>query len=212
MDAVLFFDVTDEEILGPAGTAPERSRAAPTTTPPRWPPGSRPTASRPRRCSHWYEQRGGVPPHPGRRHGRRDRRDECAQALGGSMITLKSPREIEIMARAGRIVAGTLALMREIVRPGHDDRGSRRGRRARSSAATTAPRRRSRASTAFPRRSAPRSTTRSCTAFPSAERVLAEGQHRERRRGRAARGSPRRLGHHHSGGRDHAGGGAAAGR
>jgi methionyl aminopeptidase len=34
------------------------------------------------------------------------------------MITLKSAREIEIMARAGRIVAGTLDLMREIVRPG----------------------------------------------------------------------------------------------
>ncbi|CAN5810601.1 type I methionyl aminopeptidase [soil metagenome] len=34
------------------------------------------------------------------------------------MITLKSSREIEIMARAGCIVAGTLALMREIVRPG----------------------------------------------------------------------------------------------
>ncbi len=34
------------------------------------------------------------------------------------MITLKSGREIEIMANAGRIVAGTLALMREIVRPG----------------------------------------------------------------------------------------------
>jgi len=34
------------------------------------------------------------------------------------MITLKSSREIEIMARAGRIVAGTLALMREIVGPG----------------------------------------------------------------------------------------------
>ena len=34
------------------------------------------------------------------------------------MITLKSAREIEIMARAGRIVAGTLALMRDIVRPG----------------------------------------------------------------------------------------------
>ena len=34
------------------------------------------------------------------------------------MITLKSSREIEIMARAGRIVAGTLTLMREIVRPG----------------------------------------------------------------------------------------------
>ena len=34
------------------------------------------------------------------------------------MITLKSVREIEIMARAGRIVAGTLDLMRRIVRPG----------------------------------------------------------------------------------------------
>jgi methionyl aminopeptidase len=34
------------------------------------------------------------------------------------MITLKSPREIDAMARAGRIVAGTLALMRSIVRPG----------------------------------------------------------------------------------------------
>jgi len=34
------------------------------------------------------------------------------------MVTLKSPREIETMARAGRIVGGTLALMRELVRPG----------------------------------------------------------------------------------------------
>jgi methionyl aminopeptidase len=34
------------------------------------------------------------------------------------MITLKSSREIEIMARAGRIVAGTLALMGRIIRPG----------------------------------------------------------------------------------------------
>jgi methionyl aminopeptidase len=34
------------------------------------------------------------------------------------MVTLKSPREVDIMARAGRIVAGTLALMRTMVRPG----------------------------------------------------------------------------------------------
>jgi len=34
------------------------------------------------------------------------------------MVTLKSPREVEIMARAGRIVAGTLALMGEILRAG----------------------------------------------------------------------------------------------
>jgi methionyl aminopeptidase len=35
-----------------------------------------------------------------------------------SMITLKSPREIDIMSRAGRIVAATLARIREILRPG----------------------------------------------------------------------------------------------
>ncbi|HRP08269.1 MAG TPA: type I methionyl aminopeptidase, partial [Gemmatimonadales bacterium] len=34
------------------------------------------------------------------------------------MITLKSPREIEVMRRAGRIVHDTLALMAEIVSPG----------------------------------------------------------------------------------------------
>jgi methionyl aminopeptidase len=34
------------------------------------------------------------------------------------VITLKSPREIEIMSRAGRIVAGTLSRIREIIAPG----------------------------------------------------------------------------------------------
>ena len=34
------------------------------------------------------------------------------------MITLKSPREIEVMGRAGRIVAGVLAKMAGLVRPG----------------------------------------------------------------------------------------------
>jgi methionyl aminopeptidase len=34
------------------------------------------------------------------------------------MITLKSPREVDIMARAGEIVGGTLALMRSLVKPG----------------------------------------------------------------------------------------------
>lgn len=34
------------------------------------------------------------------------------------MITLKSAREVEVMARAGAIVAGVHALMREIIRPG----------------------------------------------------------------------------------------------
>ena len=35
-----------------------------------------------------------------------------------SVITLKSPREIDIMGRAGRIVAGTLARIREVLQPG----------------------------------------------------------------------------------------------
>jgi methionyl aminopeptidase len=34
------------------------------------------------------------------------------------MITIKSLREIDIMARAGRIVAGVHALMRDLIRPG----------------------------------------------------------------------------------------------
>ena len=34
------------------------------------------------------------------------------------MITIKSAREIETMAQAGRIVGETLRLMREMVRPG----------------------------------------------------------------------------------------------
>jgi methionyl aminopeptidase len=34
------------------------------------------------------------------------------------MVTLKSPREVDIMAHAGRIVGGTLALMQTLVRPG----------------------------------------------------------------------------------------------
>jgi len=34
------------------------------------------------------------------------------------MITIKSPREVETMARAGRIVAGVLAMMGELVRAG----------------------------------------------------------------------------------------------
>src|SRR5262245_23618713 len=34
------------------------------------------------------------------------------------MVTLKSPREIDTMEQAGRIAAATLALVRELVRPG----------------------------------------------------------------------------------------------
>src|SRR5205814_4783271 len=50
------------------------------------------------------------------RHDRGDR--DRDQALHRAMITLKSPREIETMAAAGRIVAETLALVRRHIRPG----------------------------------------------------------------------------------------------
>jgi methionyl aminopeptidase len=39
-------------------------------------------------------------------------------AGSATMITLKSPREIDVMARAGRIVGETLARLRSLVRPG----------------------------------------------------------------------------------------------
>src|SRR5439155_771024 len=49
-------------------------------------------------------------------HDRGDR--DRDQALHRAMITLKSPREIETRAAAGRIVAETLALVRRHIRPG----------------------------------------------------------------------------------------------
>src|SRR5213078_4087068 len=42
----------------------------------------------------------------------------AAQHDGGRMIIRKSDREIDTMARAGRVVADTLALMQESIRPG----------------------------------------------------------------------------------------------
>ena len=78
----------------------------------------------------WYDARRARAADPGRRPVEEIGRPGARGSSDGSMITLKSPREIEIMARAGRIVAGTLALMREIVAARRDDRGPRRGGRA----------------------------------------------------------------------------------
>src|SRR5207245_5788343 len=51
--------------------------------------------------------------------GRRSGRDRAGdQAGAGPVITLKSPREIDTMAAAGKIVADTLALMERSARPG----------------------------------------------------------------------------------------------
>ena len=115
MDAVLFFDVSDEEILArlerrrsiegradddPAAVA-TRLRAYREQTAP---------------VLAWYEA--GAACAGSRRSGTVEEIAARVRQRAGQMITLKSSREIEIMARAGRIVAGTLALMREIVRPG----------------------------------------------------------------------------------------------
>src|SRR6266496_249581 len=55
-------------------------------------------------------------PRAGDRHRGRDR--DRDQARHRAMITIKSPREIETMAAAGRIVAATLALVQRHVRAG----------------------------------------------------------------------------------------------
>ena len=109
MDAVLFFDVTDEEIL--ARLAKRRAIGAAGRRRPRG--GGHPAQGLPRADragARLVRGSGSGAPHSGRRHGRGDRRPGARRPSAGSMITLKSPREIDIMARAGRIVAGTLAL------------------------------------------------------------------------------------------------------
>ena len=80
----------------------------------------------------WYESAerrcAAIPARSG--DGRGDRRRGCrAGARPASMITLKSPREIDIMARAGRIVAETLALDARDRPAGGLHRGPRRGGR-----------------------------------------------------------------------------------
>ena len=72
------------------------------------------------------------------------------------MITIKSAREVETMAAAGRILADTLALIAGHVAPGVSTRDLDRT----SSAATRARGRRSRGCTISRRRCALRSTTR----------------------------------------------------
>ena len=163
MDAVLFFDVSDEEILARLDRR-RTSRARADDDPAAVATRLRAYREQTAPVLDWYEARGGCAAF--RPSGTVEEiADRVRQALG-YMITLKSPREIEIMARAGRIVAGTLALMRRDRAAGHDAPRISTRRRSGSSAATTGRCRPSRASTAFPRPSAPRSTRRSCTGFP----------------------------------------------
>ena len=111
---------------GPARAAARTSRTAPTTTPRPSPTRLKAYREQTAPVLAWYEAAEAGPPDPGDRLGRGDREPGAPGASAGSMVTLKSPREIEIMARAGRIVAGTLAHMRRDPPARDDDRGSRR--------------------------------------------------------------------------------------
>ena len=105
MDAVLFFDVSDEEILARLAKRRRDRSIAPTTTPRPSPPGSTAYREQTAPVLDWYETRNAGPPIPRSARSRRSP-SGCGRLSTGSMITLKSPREIEIMGRAGRIVAG----------------------------------------------------------------------------------------------------------
>src|SRR3954462_9663136 len=87
------------------------------TTPKRWAYAAPPTGPRPLRCS--IGTRLAICYGGSREAARWERSPRKAGGfLAGNMITLKSPRELEIMGRAGRILAQTLARMKEILRPG----------------------------------------------------------------------------------------------
>ena len=114
-----------------ARSAPPR-RAAPTTRPRRSGSGSRSTSGRRRRSSSTTARPAatssastptGRSTRSSPRSGRRSTR------WRPRVIIRKSPDELERMARAGRIVADTLALIGEHARPGRHDRRARRARR-----------------------------------------------------------------------------------
>ncbi len=190
---VLFFEVTDDEILNRL----ERRRTLENRAdddPDAVASGSRPTASRPHRCSIWYETRNVVRRIPaiGSVEEIADRVRQAARQR--SMVTLKSPREVEIMARAGRIVAGTLARMRDLLRPGMStedlDAAAERFIRSHDGAVPSF-----KGLYGFPEDPVHLHRRRD-RARDSLDQAGAGGrQHRERGRGRAARGPARRLGH-----------------
>src|SRR5438093_8780333 len=84
----------------------------------RWPPGSRRIGIRPPRSSPGTKHETACAGFPLSERFWRSRSGYSSRSAGSKMITLKSPREIDVMARAGQIVAATLALMRQTVRPG----------------------------------------------------------------------------------------------
>ena len=180
LDAVLFFDLPDEvateRMLERAETrGPQRRHAR----------GDRPAARdlprrRPSRSSSTTARRGQLVT----LHAERTIPEVYAEIAGRArprsggrgMIIRKSAREIELMAAAGAVVAGTLALLEEQLAPGHLDGRARRG---------------SPTSTSAPRAASP--TSKGYKGFPGGDLHLAQRDDRPRDPGRL----PRARGRHH---------------
>ena len=89
-------------------------------------------------------------------------------------IQVKSPEQIDRMYAAGQVVARTLTVLKEAVRPGVSTGGARRDRRTRDPGGrgrAVVPR----ATSGIPRSSAPRSTSRSCTVSLAGSRCCKAG-------------------------------------
>ena len=168
LDAILFFDIPDEvgmeralrraEIENRLDDTPRGDREAARDLPLARPSRSSSTTGRPAsscRCTGSGRSTRSGPRSPTAL--------EQAAPWKARMIIRKSEAEIETMARAGRVVADTLALLEEHIQPGRHDRRARRARRGVHPLAAAACRR-SRATRATRPPPASRRTTWSCTA------------------------------------------------
>ncbi len=187
--------------FSPGSTSGARSRAGPTTTPRRSPGGCRPTGSRRRRCWPGTASAAGS---PGSMPWATVAAiaDRVRNARRRRMITLKSPREIDTMAHAGAIVARHAGLLRGLVRPGITtedlDRRPRFIREPRGATPSF------KGLYGFPKTLCTSIDEEIVHGIPSPKRVLREGNIVSASTSGSARRPARRLGHHHSGGRDRA--------
>ncbi len=223
MDVVLFFDVADAEILARIGPA-AHDRGAGRRRPEggRHPADRLPRADRagarlvscPGRCAcgrgrgerPGYRSEREDDPRPIAATGRSARTGPSPKA---AMITLKSPREIETMARAGRIVGRDAGLDAPVGPSGHDHPRPRQPRR---SVHPQSPRCQAIVQRALrlPQDALHLDQRRDRPRHPQRQTGAAGGEHREHRRRSAAGRAARRLGDHGAGRRDFTRGGTPA--
>ena len=194
LDHVLFFDVTDDEILGRHRAAPRHREPGRRRSRRGGHAARRPIATRPRRC--WPGTSSGAAVHriAGGRHRRRRSPPGCARRWRCMVvITLKSPRELETMAHAGRIVGGDAgADAARSCGPGCPPRISTGGRGVHPQ-----PRRRHavvQGAVRLPQDALHLDQRGDRPRHPVEEAGAPRGEHRQRGRGRALRGAACRLG------------------